>query len=257
MKRDEFSQKAANIIRKACIDWKISSTASAASHMPDMLESVVIDSKYVTRLIENELQKRGSNPLNAFLHIFGLKIVSTKNTLKNLNEQMTVLPQMGIEAAEKDIKTPFILKIDEEKLKSAAEKVVSELAKSEAVQNDRYNAVSELNKNFQAENERLSADLSQIVTDLVYQKKAVAERAQYMFSICKDESKDILEQIGGLLDDLDMQAYWRFEDCDIKGVSEQAMFQIIKCTDSEKRLPRPCIVSGGEVLLKGIKFTAV
>ncbi len=256
MRKDEIKQRAGDIVRDAVREREIASNVKVLGYVPDMLDSVSIDTRYILSCVDNELNKRTANPLNALLGLFGLRIVHPKNTISDLSAEFGSGTESGVTLeVEDNSKMASFLRVDEAQLKSAIGKMADELRQVESDQQSMQHSLREQNASLHKEMDKASGQLTQKSTDLNYQRNAVAERAQYMLSLVGESPSDttMCDQIKELLADLELSAHWTTTSIEQK---ETAMFSILKCDEPEKRRNKPCIMSGSDVFLKGVRFVA-
>ena len=116
--------------------------------------------------------------------------------------------------------------------------------KQEEAQNDRIMQMS-----FNLEN--VTNELNENRQELAYMRQSVAEQVQFMLADLGREQED--SAVGNGLKDIlaavDVEAVWEAED-------ESGMFTVLKTERLQTSKNKPCMVSGGKVLVKGLRFIA-
>ena len=144
----------------------------------------------------------------------------------------------------------FLL-VDEEKFREALTEISGRLQeteqenhKQEEAQNDRIMQMS-----FNLEN--VTNELNENRQELAYMRQSVAEQVQFMLADLGREQED--SAVGNGLKDIlaavDVEAVWEAED-------ESGMFTVLKTERLQTSKNKPCMVSGGKVLVKGLRFIA-
>lgn len=248
MKKEEMQRKVKEMIDDSLREGKLTKSADILTQLPDLLESVDIDIRYILKCYENELKKKTGNPINAFLGLMGIRIVNTNNTVRELGNDL-------IEGdADSDISRSF-LKINEAKLKTALDHLTGALATVESAEaadyNERVNSQNEAIR----ELDRVSAELHQLNVEYDSTIDAMAQRVQYMLSLSgEDTAADpMAQQAMELLNDLDMTVYWKADDAPF---SESQLFSVYKSSDPGARKKKPAVVKGDKVVAKGVIFIA-
>lgn len=253
MNKLEMNHQTAEIVREAVRKGEITQTASVMSHIPELLSAVEIDSEYMRKRVENELNRKTGNPINAVLGLMGMRIVRTKNAAKSLGlaeeDIFTVRTDKNNRGAES------MLKINKNALGSVSEKMVQKLADVEkTAREDRQKSRDDISKVF-AELDKATRECSQLSADLAGQRNAIMERAQYMLSLMGEQSaeSEIGRQIIEMLEDIGVIVYWTSENAPF---ADSAMFTELKCDDPQQHHMKPCLASSDAVLIKGIRFAA-
>lgn len=255
MNKLEMRRQTAEIIRKAVRQGEITQTASALSHIPDLLGAVEIDSEYMRKRIESELNKKTGNPINALLGLLGMRIVKTKNATESLGLEEEDIFTVRIDKNVRGVES--MLKINRQSLIRTSEKMVQELSDVEkTVREDRKKSREDSSRVF-TELDKKALECSQLSADLAGQRNAVMEHAQYMLSLMGEQAaaeSEIGQQIKEMLEDIGVFVYWTADGAPF---SDSSMFSELKCDSLERHHMKPCLASGDAVLIKGIRFVTM
>jgi len=252
MNMSEIKQRSRSIIRDSIRRESLVSTGAVLELLPDVLESVSADNRYILKRIEDELRKPTINPLNAVLGIFGLRIIRTESTINTLNGELESVVDLQITDLSVGEAANF-LKLNEEVLTRATDAIARRLRTLEEDSEKTEEYLKEQNAALHAQIESKDAAISQFSTDIQDELKTVAERVQYMLSIQGYGSDDaVTEQLTELLTDLELKAVWRAQLQDV--ASADAMFSCFKYAAADRRREKPCILYDGKTLIKGVVF---
>lgn len=246
MKKDAIVTETAEIVKDIERSGKVIQSREVLELIPELISTVRFNRDYVIKCIKNEIGSGSKNPINALLGLMGLRIVHTQNTINVLCEEFTTEDcSAGTSGS--------ILRLDSAKLYKTADNMADLLASIEQSSKDDYQKGVSRQNELHSELNNKNNEYNQLFAEYKNQQKAVVERVQYMLGICgeNENNQPLKEQLGELLEDLDMEVYWNSENT---AMSEQSMFTILKCSEPEKRKTKPCIVRNGEVIMKGTKF---
>lgn len=250
MNKKQMKQKTVEIVREAARKNGISQTTDIMNCVPEVTGAVEIDSEYIRRKVEAELNKKTGNPLNMLLGLMGLRIVNTHRTAEELGPEKDAA--YSIDFCEKNDNLESMLKINEGKLAATSKKIAAALSAVEAGIRDERKKNKEQSTVIFGELDRKTRECGQLSADLAGQKTAVMERTQYMLSLLgKDSDSPILGQLMEMLDDIGVKVHWDTEEVQF---SDSAMFTELKCEDPESRHMKPCLANEDSVLIKGIRF---
>ena len=84
MNKMEMHAQAAEAAREAIRQSGITQTTGAVNRIPDLLEAVEFDSDYMRQRVEEILNRKTGNPVNALLRLMGLRIISTRKMAETL-----------------------------------------------------------------------------------------------------------------------------------------------------------------------------
>lgn len=248
MNKLSMKQKATEIVREAVRQNALSQTAEAMGYVPELIESVEIDSEYMRKRVETELNRKTGNPLNALLRLLGLRIVSTRRAAEELGLEEEESFTIGVEQSGGNMES--MLKINPAKLTQASGKMALALSAVESGSREERQKSRDQYGLLFGELDRKTKECEQLSADLAGQKAAVMEHAQYMLSLLgKEDDSPIAKQLVEMLDDMGVRVYWEAE-----GFSDAAMFTELRCDEPGSRHKKPCLASEDAVLLKGIRF---
>lgn len=252
MDKDELRMQGSEIAQNEARNADLVYTSGVMTLIPDILNSVSFDKKYVLNLIESELNKPTANLLNAFLSLFGLKLICTQRTMDGINGELENAASYTI-AEEKSEKTAGFISLDADMFRKTANEIAKRLSDYEKENAETADYLKKQNAELHGQLEKKEKEYHQTRSDLEGYKKSTADRVQYILSLTRnDEDGRMNGQMNELLTDLDMKAVWP-ED---KGeLPRDAMFTILKCADPEKHKAKPCIIADGRVMAKGLVFT--
>lgn len=252
MNKLSMKQKATEIARESARQSGITQTTEIMGYVPELIESVEIDSEYMRKKVENELNKKTGNPVNALLRLMGLRIVSTRKATEELGLEEDQSFTIGFD--ESDGRVESMLKINQKKLSASSEKMAAALSAVESNFREERQKSKDQNSIIFGELDKKTQECAQLNADLVGQKAAVMEHAQYMLSLLgKNADSSIAEQLVEMLEDIGVYVYWEAEEVSF---SDAAMFTELKCENPESRRMKPCLASEDAVLMKGIRFVA-
>lgn len=242
MKKQTIKETAAEIVKDVVRRGEVRQTAGVLELLPSVVESVVVDREYIRQCISRGPSK--NNPINALLGLIGLRLVST-------DSPVWMVEKGSSGPVDASLMNDF-LKIDSDRLSPAATEISGVLAAAESDNRKELQSGQEHASRVHGELDRINQKYNQLSVDFENQRKAVAERTQYILSQCGDGAESTLaEQVSELLDDLEIQVYWSAEGAPL---SAGAMFSTMKCAPGTKRHDKPCLLCGDTVLAKGLKF---
>lgn len=252
MNKDELCVQGLEIAQNEARKADLVYTSGIMAIIPDILNSVSFDKKYVMNLVESELNKPTANLLNAFLSLFGLRMICTQRTIEALNGEMENVDSYTI-VEENSEKTDGFVTLDADVFRKTMNEIAGRLQAYEKESAETIDYLKKQNAELHSQLEKKENEYRQTCADLEGYKKCTAERVQYIMGLTRsDEDGTVSGQMNELLVDLDMEAVWPEENGELP---RNAMFTILKCTDPEKRKAKPCIVADGRVLAKGLVFT--
>ena len=252
MNKLSMKQKATEIAREATRKKGISQTTEIMSHVPELIEAVEIDSEYIRNKVETELNKKTGNPVNALLRLMGLRIVSTRKATEELGLEEEQSFTIGFDEADGHMES--MLKINQEKLSASSDKIADALSSVEANFRDERRKSKEQGSAVFVELDKKTQECAQLNADLLGQKTAVMEHAQYMLSLLgEDTDSPLAEQLTEMLEDIGVYVYWKAEDAPF---SDSTKFTELKCDNPGSRRMKPCLASEDAVLMKGIRFVS-
>lgn len=254
MKEQDLIREAKEIAKQIIREGKVTGSTDVLESVPELLTSVVIDRAYIKACIERELNRATGNPINALLKLVGLRIVCTKKEINNLSESLTAGSEVELRQTGEGNFASFLM-LDGDRLRAGLTEMAEKLSNAEIERRREREAERSQYNLAHDELTRAASQAAQLTVDYADIRKTVAERVQYMLSLSgpSGDEMDMTAQLMELLDDLDMTAYWNAGDAPF---TEGAMFSTLKVPDLTGRRPRPCIVCGGAVLAKGLKFVA-
>jgi len=252
MNKLTMNQKVTEILQEAARQKDISMTTDVMGCIPDLIESVEIDSEYIRKKVETELNKKTGNPINALLKLMGLRIVRTRMISDELG--LGDAESFTIDFEETDENQESMLKIDPEKLALSSGKMAATLAAVEAGIYDERRKYKEQGGVVFGELDKKTQECNQLSADLHGQRAAVMEHTQYMLSVLgRDSDSPIAAQLVEMLEDIGVTVYWEAEQSPF---SNSAMFTELKCENPESRRIKPCLANEETILMKGIRFTS-
>lgn len=244
MKKQSIKETAAQIVKDVVRRGGVLHTAAVLELLPRVVESVVVDREYIHQCVSRGPSK--NNPINALLGLIGLRLVSTESPVWKV-EQGSSGP------VDASLMNNF-LKIDSDRLSAAATEISEVLAAAERDNKKELQSGQEHASRVHSELDKMSQKYSQLSVDYENQRKAVAERTQYILSQCGEGAQSMLvDQVSELLADLEIQVFWSAEGAPL---SAGAMFSTMKCVPGTKRHDKPCLLCGDTVLVKGLKFVS-
>lgn len=252
MNKLSMKQKATEITREASRQNGLSQTIDILGHLPELIESVEIDSEYLRKRVENELNRKTGNPLNALLGLMGLRIVNTHEAARELCQEEDQSFTIGFHEADNCMDS--MLRINPRKLSASSAKIASALSAIESnFRSERQKSKNESIIVF-GELDKKTQECAQLNADLQSQRSTIMDHSQYMLSMLgKDSDSPVAEQLEEMLEDLGVYVHWT---TDGSAFSDSAMFSELKCDHPENRRMKPCLTSSDAVLMKGIRFVA-
>lgn len=241
MDRQEMNQMVLDILREEKRANGVIATAEALDQVAAVLDTVVVDRKYMKNCIKHALHSVSGNPLNAILGLVGLQMIRKDADIK-IFESDDSRSELG-----------SMLKLNEKALHTTISKIASDLAAYEReVKEDSTNKVDKINDLIDKMDKQEQV-ISQLKIDKKAQMQAVADRMQYMLCVLGPNKSDsaLEEQVYELMEDLDIKVYWDAKDAPL---SDAVMFTELKTADVEKHKMKPCLICKGEVVAKGVKF---
>ena len=149
-----------------------------------------------------------------------------------------------------DIRNADAIDMDEEAVRDA----VNILAESLRIESEENMKTAESFKKeimfLREELESSRAEAGQLRLELKGQRESAARHAQSMLSISGREGGALMDMLASMLDELGMNAVWH----DKEDYPEATMFTVLKSPNPETRRNKPCIVSGSQVIAKGLVF---
>lgn len=252
MQKDKMNTQIRDIIDDVIRGCKIGQSAEILEMLPELLESVVVDKRYILKCYEKELKKKSGNPFKAFFSLMGLRLVNPNDVVRELGDEIKV--ENDYAAGET---ADSFLKLDSKKLKKSVENITDKLSVYEK------NSISEFNINASKQKEainelnRVSQNYNQLNAEYNNMIDAVVQRAQYILSVTGEgniSNNSLTEQIVELLRDFDMEIYWNSTEATL---SHSQLFTVYKTNDPSTRKVKPAIVKNDKVLAKGIKYIAL
>lgn len=251
MNKLSIKQKATEIAREAARQKGISQTTEVMGYIPEVIEAVEIDSEYIRRRVEDELNKKTGNPINALLRLMGLRIVSTRKAAEELGLEEEQTFTVGFDGEDGQMES--MLKLNEKKLAASSGKIAAALSGIETSFREERRTSKEHCSVIFTELDKKTQECAQLSADLLGQKNAVMERTQYMLSLLgKDADSPVAEQLTEMLEDLGVTVYWQAD----AAFSGTAMFTELKCDNPDSRRMKPCLADKDAVLMKGIRFVS-
>lgn len=241
MQETNMKQVVAELVGDEVRSGKVIRNADVLRVLPLLTEAVHVDKMKLKGKIRDSLLEEGTyNPLNVILGIIGFRIVSEDG-----------MPDRVVSYKSTQDKLDDFLLVDEEKFREALAEISGRLQeteqenhKQEEAQNDRIMQMS-----FNLEN--VTNELNENRQELAYMRQSVAEQVQFMLADLGREQED--SAVGNGLKDIlaavDVEAVWEAED-------ESGMFTVLKTERLQTSKNKPCMVSGGKVLVKGLRFIA-
>lgn len=252
MNKLNMKQKAIEVAREAGRQTGLTQSADIMNHVPVLIESVEIDSEYIRQRVETELNRKTSNPINALLRLMGLRIVSTRRATEELGLEEEPSYTIGFDA--RNGHTESMLKLNEEKLVAASSQMAASLFAVEDSCREEHRKLKEQGTAAFGALDQKNQECAQLSADLLGQKNAVMEHAQYMLSLLgRDVDSPIAEQLTEMLEDIGVRVYWDSEGAPF---SKGAMFTELKCENPAARRMKPCLADEETVLMKGLCFIA-
>lgn len=251
MKKQEIRQKAAEVVRDAVRDSNLVRTAELLNQVPEMLECIELDRGHILQCVNAELRRRSSNPFNALLGVFGLRIVSTTSTMRHVADRLDMAEPQRVQVMSGEADEALV-RLNAERLQQSLNGMIASLAKLEKEQNQRDAEGRDRDSLLHSELDKSTREAEQLRVDLTGQRKMVADRLQYMLSLCADDPESpVAQQVAELLEDMDIQVYREGQEAPF---AEDAMFTVLTVGPGERRRGKPCLVYGGQILCKGLKF---
>lgn len=241
MQETNMKQVVAELVGDEVRSGKVIQNADVLRVLPLLAEAIHVDKMKLKGKIRDSLLEEGTyNPLNVILGIIGFRIVSEDG-----------MPDRVVSYKSTQDKLDDFLLVDEEKFREALTEISGRLQeteqenhKQEEAQNDRIMQMS-----FNLEN--VTNELNENRQELAYMRQSVAEQVQFMLADLGREQED--SAVGNGLKDIlaavDVEAVWEAED-------ESGMFTVLKTERLQTSKNKPCMVSGGKVLVKGLRFIA-
>lgn len=239
MNRERMKQIAADIIREEKSTRKVISTGNVLDNVVSVLDSVMLDRKYMKQSVEGIVSSSVKNPLNAILMMLGLRKID-----------------MDVQFENGGSKLDSMLMLDERVYKSAVSMMASFLAdyerKIEKEEEDKVNRINELVATL--DEQKRNAGQMKAAADAQFE--FIVDWIQDVLGILgKGESDNPLSgQLQELMNDLDIEAYWSAEGTTMH---EASMFSEMRVENIGKFREKPCLVCKGEVIAKGIRFRVV
>ena len=241
MQETNMKQVVAELVGDEVRSGKVIRNADVLRVLPLLAEAIHVDKMKLKGKIRDSLLEEGTyNPLNVILGIIGFRIVSEDG-----------MPDRVVSYKSTQDKLDDFLLVDEEKFREALTEISGRLQeteqenhKQEEAQNDRIMQMS-----FNLEN--VTNELNENRQELAYMRQSVAEQVQFMLADLGREQED--SAVGNGLKDIlaavNVEAVWEAED-------ESGMFTVLKTERLQTSKNKPCMVSGGKVLVKGLRFIA-
>ena len=221
MQETNMKQVVAELVGDEVRSGKVIRNADVLRVLPLLAEAIHVDKMKLKGKIRDSLLEEGTyNPLNVILGIIGFRIVSEDG----MPDRVGFRPRDDSASA------------DDMKPIDAIKPFIQNKVREEAEDMDLENVTNELNENRQ---------------ELAYMRQSVAEQVQFMLADLGREQED--SAVGNGLKDIlaavDVEAVWEAED-------ESGMFTVLKTERLQTSKNKPCMVSGGKVLVKGLRFIA-
>ena len=247
----ELMLRGSEIARDAAREAQIVNTVDIMSMLPDLLDCVSLNKEYILETVEHELTRPTVNPLNIFLKLFGLRVIHTRKTVRDIDGNFSEEDTYTV-SEERCQESGQFLCLDEKAFQKKATSIAARLHEAETEFKETEEYLKTKNSSLYSQIKQGEESYRQILSDYDGCKQAVAERAQYLLSSCGENCQDVIAtQICELLSDLDMEAVWMKNGG--THVSD-AEFTVLRCADPEKHKAKPCIMDGRGVRLKGIVF---
>jgi len=253
MNRQEIQQKTENLIRQTARESGLPDGDAIAEDIAGVMSSIRVDREELSHRMQQVLEGNPANPINALLGLLGLRVMSRKRASQELESLIgsREADETKVEAVEGSV-FPF-LRVDEEVVRKWADKLMGEIRAERETRKGETRKIREELSACRGDLERKDREIAQLKTDLESQRRAVAEQAQTLLSLPAPERARMTETLTEILDDLGLTVAWQEGET---GPLESAMFTTLKCADPEKRAPKPCILSGDMVYLRGLRFIA-
>ena len=244
-----LKQTAEEIVRQSMRDQGITQRFDMADGISGIMEGVTVDRKNLQDCLSRILQGNTVNPINALLRLFGFRLVSNNGAQKELD---SLLSLSSIEAEDSGRLLSFV-KLDEKTMRGAADKIAQSLGSLQRQWSEERQAQLERVNAMQADIDSMRQSQEQTLAQAERQRVLIAEQVQYMLSL-QGKNGSMTGPLTELMEDLDLTVCW---DAGDGALPEAAMYSTLKCDAPENRKMKPCILAGGRVLVKGLKFTAL
>lgn len=238
MNQYNLHDTATEIIRETLRKGDVLQNGEALQTVPELVSCVKVSQVRLSKMLERVLENK--NPLNSILGLLGFQLVNTRK----LNQQeQTVLVSNGQNLDR-------ILTIDRSKFEEAVDKLAGLLAEQEKSQGEESRALRQKYNEISRELDTVRLEAKQLAQEHDAARRAIAERVQYLLSLCGPGGQASSEagQLNELLSDVDLEAVWPGESLDA------ALFTVIRTEDPEKHRTKPCIRGNGQIVAKGACF---
>ncbi|MBR0279924.1 MAG: hypothetical protein IJQ75_08115 [Synergistaceae bacterium] len=225
MNKRDIKFKIEEIIRQLFRDKGISENLGLTECVSGIIESLREE-----KILGNpDEEGRTRSLLNSVLSRFNLKIVSADET-----------------------PCEFAFDVDEETMKEAVNNLADNLVTEGGNSREESEALREEVRTLHSELECARDEAHKAKLELDSLRVLIAGNIKEIISFA-EKKKPITESVNTMLDELEMKAVWSPEE---EGMTEAAMFTVLKCADPEARRGKPCITFKGRVIARGLKFIA-
>ena len=249
MTKQELKQQIKDVVRSTLRkEGYYSESGDVLLGLGEIVDSISVDRKRILSYVSQALNE-GNNPLNAFLGLLGLRVVSPERTVQKIGSTIGEESRAEMIVEETGTAASFdsLLRMDKEKAAAAVERMALELHEKSAAGSRTIDSIRDQMDKSHSEMERTSAELQQLRTDHQETLRQIATWAQRI--LVPDSGDQMTEKVMSLLEDMDISVYWTTED---SGFSPSAMFTTLRRSPSYRGRNQPCLVKDGQVLLKGM-----
>lgn len=239
-----LKERAAEAVREVLRDGRVFQGKEILELVPDLVSSVRVSQSAVQKAIVDVLKDNSRNPLNSVLSLLGFQLV-----------RISKLEGGGTSVVSTGRSLDNMLEADEQKLKDILRQITKILSEHERESEGRSAGQEERYGRLQRELDQERQNLDRQTQENQNYRNLAAFDVQYMLCLLEKQRNDPLyQQLIELLADLDMTAIWPEDETSL---SKSALFTAMKSDDWEQRKTKPCIMSDGQVLAKGVYFVAV
>ena len=250
MTKQELKQQVTDVVRGTLRkEGYYSENGDALLSLGEVVDGISVDRKRILSHVRQALNEGGNNPLNAFLGLAGLRIVKLERTVQEIGSTIggESYTEMIVEDTGAAGSIDSLLRLDREKVAAAVERMALDLHEKSAAGSRTIDSIRDQMDKSHSEMERTSAELQQLRADHRETLHQIAAWAQRI--LVPDSGDQMTEKAMSLLEDMDISVYWSAEG---SGFSQSAMFTTLRRSPSYRGRNQPCLVKGGQVLLKGL-----